>query len=124
MINIQSGDLRAAQAALRRFPKEVRADLPRAVKEAAEPVRAQAQTLAPWRTGALAGSIRIVGVLNKVAVRAGGKGPFYARFQEYGTKNMAANPFLRPAVDQRGDKVREIIARLLRQTIGRTFGGG
>lgn len=124
MINISS-DVAATQAALRRFPREVKADLPRAVKEAAEPVRARAQTLAPWRTGALAGSIRIVGSgTAKVAVRAGGPSTFYARFQEYGTKYMQANPYLRPAVEEKGESVVKKIHELLQRTIGRVFGGG
>lgn len=124
MIEIQETGLLGTRAALAKFPREVRSDLPKMVKDAAEPVRARAQTLAPWRTGALAGSIRIVGGISKVAVRAGGAKAFYARFQEYGTKKMAANPFLRPAVEERGAEVRRIIDQHMRQIIGRTFSGG
>lgn len=121
MIEVQETGLRGVQSALRKFPAEVRSQLPRMVKEAAEPVRARAQTLAPWKTGALAGSVRIVGGSNRIAVRAGGKKAFYARFQEYGTKKMPAHPFLKPAVEERGDRVRDVIDREMRQLIERTF---
>jgi len=53
--------------------------------------------------GALKRSIRVVRLYGdpkmNVRIYAGNKEVFYARFVEYGTKKMAARPFLRPAVN-------------------------
>jgi HK97 gp10 family phage protein len=45
-------------------------------------------------TGQLAGSIRPLGKGLRRMVRAGNNRAFYARFQEFGTRKMSANPFL------------------------------
>lgn len=45
-------------------------------------------------TGQLAGSIRPLGKGLRRMVRAGNNKAFYARFQEFGTRKMSANPFL------------------------------
>jgi len=57
-------------------------------------VVARAGAAAPVRTGALRGSIRPLGKGLRRRVRAGNKQAFYARYQEFGTRKMAANPFL------------------------------
>jgi HK97 gp10 family phage protein len=49
---------------------------------------------APHLTGALRGSIRPLGRGLRQRVKAGNNRAFYARFQEFGTRKMAANPFL------------------------------
>lgn len=122
MIQVREVGLEGVQGALRRFPLEVRRQMPAMVKEAAEPVKLEAQGIVPVRTGTIFDSIRITGGLNKAAVSAGGKRAFYARFVEYGTKKMAAIPFLRPAVERKGHKAREVIEREMRAIIGRVFG--
>lgn len=71
-----------------------------------EPVVADRQAIviagavasAPTLTGALRGSIRPLGKGLNRRVRAGSGKAFYARFQEFGTRKMAANPFLFPQV--------------------------
>jgi HK97 gp10 family phage protein len=45
-------------------------------------------------TGALAGSIRPLGSGLRRRVKAGNARAYYARFQEFGTRKMAASPFL------------------------------
>jgi HK97 gp10 family phage protein len=57
-------------------------------------VVARAGAMAPVRTGALRASIRPLGKGLRRQVRAGNKKAFYARFQEFGTSKMRANPFL------------------------------
>lgn len=57
-------------------------------------VQTRASAQAPRLTGALAGSIRPGGRGLRRTVRAGNRRAYYARFQEFGTRKMAANPFL------------------------------
>jgi len=54
----------------------------------------RATAAAPVRTGALRGSIRPLGKGLRRRVRAGNAKAFYARYQEFGTRKMQANPFL------------------------------
>lgn len=48
-------------------------------------------------------------------------GGFYARFIEFGTENMKADPFLRPAFDRKADKgiteTKDYIKRRLKKTV-------
>jgi len=57
-------------------------------------VVARATAAAPVLTGALRGSVRPLGKALRRRVRAGNNKAFYAGFQEFGTRKMAANPFL------------------------------
>lgn len=57
-------------------------------------VVARAAAAAPTLTGALRGSVRPLGKGLRRMVRAGNSKAFYARFQEFGTRKMSANPFL------------------------------
>jgi HK97 gp10 family phage protein len=68
-----------------------------AVGEQTDVVVSRAQAAAPALTGALRGSIRPTGAGRsglRRRVRAGSGKAFYAGFQEFGTRKMAANPFL------------------------------
>ena len=71
---------------------------------AAEVVRRRASELAPRMSGDLAKNILAGQVKNedrRVVVNVGpGKKEFYGMFQELGTKHSAAQPFLRPAIDE------------------------
>jgi HK97 gp10 family phage protein len=75
---------------------------------ATEAVHGQAVELAPVDTGNLKGSIawRVEGKTGIVGTRVE-----YAPYQEYGTRKMQAQPFLRPALD----KMRKKIALKLRE---------
>lgn len=57
-------------------------------------VVAGANAAVPRRTGVLAGTIRPLGGGLRRQVKAGSAKAYYARFQEFGTRKMAANPFL------------------------------
>ncbi|MGE3487912.1 MAG: HK97-gp10 family putative phage morphogenesis protein [Nitrospira sp.] len=75
---------------------------------AAMVIREAAAAKAPRRYGTLSdemmiGEPKIDGW--KVTVGVGpSKNAFYGRFQEFGTGHHAAQPFLRPAVDENGDR--------------------
>jgi len=88
-------------------PKVQRKHMRTAVNAAARVVRDDAKTLVPVHTGTLKKAIKTknrrerenkfrttfsVGVFDKT------NETFYWRFVEFGTKNMPANPFLRPAL--------------------------
>lgn len=45
--------------------------------------------------------------------------PFYWHFVEYGTRNMAASPFMRPAFDQNKDQSVQIFADKLKENIAK-----
>ena len=86
-----------------------------ALLAAAEPIRDEARALAPVSEGSgghLAFGIKIRLMKNtaegRERVRIGVKeGLWYGVFPEYGTSRMAAQPFMRPAVDsQRGEALR------------------
>lgn len=53
----------------------------------------------------------------RITIYAGGKDAFYARFQEFGTKNMAANPFFFPAWRAKKKKVRSRLSRAISKAI-------
>jgi len=63
---------------------------------AAQTIRTRAQSLAPVDTGALARSIRADAADTEITV---GTDIRYGRFQEYGTVNTPASPYLRPALE-------------------------
>jgi HK97 gp10 family phage protein len=74
------------------------ADVPdrvgRAVAAAAGDVEDRAVAMAPVRTGALRASIRTTGKGLRRRVAAGNAKAYYAAFQEFGTGQMSAHPFL------------------------------
>jgi HK97 gp10 family phage protein len=92
--------------------------LPMLVHRAAEQGRARglsriassAAAQAPRRTGAMASSIKTSGEAVTVSVP-------YARFQEFGTSRMAANPFLGPALEQEQESAVDDIAEAVRVSL-------
>lgn len=73
------------------------------VKGCAEGIKEKAQGLAPVRTGALKAGIQVSGGGNTYQVTAsstaGGAGREYAVYNEYGTRNMGAQPFMKPGFE-------------------------
>lgn len=65
----------------------------RAARALAERLRAEAAALAPGRLGA---ALRVENTPDGAQVTA----PGYATFPEFGTRRMAARPFLRPAIER------------------------
>jgi phage gpG-like protein len=70
-------------------------------KELSTTLSQKASALAPRLTGALASSVQGNPSAEKAQILAGGAGVPYAGVQEYGwpEKNINAQPYLRPAVD-------------------------
>lgn len=81
-----------------------------AIRSIAFDIAAEAKILAPWKTGALSGSI------NMKKINSGEywvqDGVDYGLYQEMGTYKMAAHPFLRPAVEKIGRQLEERFKRL------------
>lgn len=76
-----------------------------AAAQAAEHLREEAAALAPGRLGA---ALQMEVTAEGAAVTA----PGYAKFVEFGTRHMAARPFLRPAIER--------VRAMLRMKGGRT----
>lgn len=52
------------------------------------------------------------------------KKAFYGRFVEQGTKKMSSNPFLFPALDNKGDEAAAVFANELVKEIEKAFQKG
>jgi HK97 gp10 family phage protein len=92
-----------------------------AARAASEVVRTEASRRAPRRTGKLASSI-VAEIRSKSRDRAEisvgpGKEAFYGMFVEMGTSKMAAQPFLRPALDESRAEVEASVRDELRKRI-------
>lgn len=101
--------------------------LERAALAGAEPIRKSAEAKAPRRRGVLAAGIGTEVVKRStrgVTVRIGfRKEDFYGMFQELGTRNHAAQPFLRPAIDEQKEAAivevgRELLVGIMREARG------
>lgn len=92
-----------------------------ALMAGAEIVRADASRRAPRRTGKLSESIVAELKTGKSGRKSAVIGPneeaFYGSFVELGRKNQAAQPYLRPALDENKDTVQRAIADELRSAI-------
>jgi len=103
---------------LGKFTKEMEAAIPTALAAGGEIVRNEALGIMKnryakpiWKTGNLARSIHVEPV-SKNEVRIG-TNVEYGVYQEYGTKKMAARPYLRPAYDENREKIFEKIKTIL-----------
>ena len=101
-----------------------------ALHAGAELVAVEARRLAPVDTGALRDSIavtddrdaRVYGKVNgaDVSVFVGPVGSteegdvFYARFVEFGTRYMQAQPFMRPAIQSKREEAERLVLSTLR----------
>jgi len=85
------------------FEKEADRNMITALKAAGLIIQNDAKKRAPYLTGNLKRSIHTEEV-SKNEVRVG-TNVEYAIHQEYGTKKMAARPYLRPALDENRDKI-------------------
>lgn len=107
----------------RGVPDQVKRDI---LHEGGQLIADEARRLAPYLTGALHDSIlvvdandgRIYGKVNAagLSVYVGPVGSvddgdvYYARFQEFGTRNMPAHPYMRPAVTTMRPQAEKLIA--------------
>lgn len=114
------------------LPKATRRNvLRRVLMRRAEPVATMAAQLAPEQTGRLAFSIAVStqltrrqrrgAKLNEVEVyigpAAGAGSLYYASFREFGTAELPAHPYMRPAWDSQREEVLVQIGRDLGQEV-------
>jgi len=94
--------------------------LRRAGRKAALLIRDQASNNAPKDTGALARGMTIKTRKEsdtEIHLQVGpSRKEFYGRFLEHGTKHISADPFLAPALEQKGDEAATVfIAELVKE---------
>lgn len=98
-----------------------------AARKAMNAVRQEARDNAPEETGLLDKNFGLLTrakdgeVSAKVGIRGGAKEndstPFYFRFLEFGTQDMQARPFLRPALENNAEAVIQTVADELRKAL-------
>ena len=101
--------------------RSVSEELDAVAEAAAKDIVTEAKTLCPVKTGALRESIeysKVRTLAYEIVV-----GMYYAPFVELGTVNMAARPFLTPAVDVVDPMFRAAIENVLRGEAGTAIGG-
>lgn len=117
------------------IPERMRMNMRAELEDIADDIVAAMFSQAPQLTGDLAGSIQwtwgdapagalVLGKVGKneygtlrITIFAGGDDEYYARFQEFGTINMPANPFFYPVWRVKRRSVRSKITRAIRKTI-------
>ena len=117
------------------IPDLVRNEMRAEMEDIADDMVAQMYSRAPFLTGDLAGSIqwtwgdapagslklgsvsgREYGAMT-LTIYAGDKDAFYARFQEFGTVKMAANPFFYPVWRANKRRIKARLSRAVRKAI-------
>lgn len=117
------------------IPKNARINVRHAMEEAANDIVEEMQSRAPYEDGDLQASIGwtwgdapagtlIIGKVGKaeygamrITIYAGGSDAFYAKFQEFGTVNMPANPFFFPVWRARRRRVKSRISRAISKAV-------
>lgn len=92
--------------------RRIAAGAPPVVAKAALDIEGRAKMYAPYDTGALRNSIRAE-QLNEALWRVV-VGVEYGIYQEYGTRYMAAHPYMRPAFEQVAPSLLAALRSLLR----------
>ena len=82
-------------------------------------IERDAKKKAPVDTGNLRGSIasRVIRNTDGEVTGVVGSNVKYAPFQEFGTSKMEAQPYLRPAVEENREKIRELLGEGISDTI-------
>lgn len=109
--------LKEANRALRNLPELVRNEVQSTMDATAFHFARLASSAAPRKTGTLASAIDWQSRPRSLSavVRINTRMAFYWKFQEYGTKNHGAHPFLRPtAIRMREDHHQRLVAGLER----------
>lgn len=128
MITVNEAELAALEKRLVEVADKIaKKALRSAARKAMKPVRDEAQENAPEETGLLDENFALMTkakdgeVTVKVGIRGGAKKndttPFYFRFQELGTKDIPAKPFLRPALEGNAEKVLSTVADELKKAL-------
>lgn len=97
---------------------ELKKEVEKEMNQALLPVKVEAISIAPFDTGALSRSITIRTEITDTAI-IGKVGAYihYAKYLEFGTSKMKAQPFLKPAFDTHKMEVAEDIKRRIQKVI-------
>ena len=101
--------------------------LGKAVKVTTEIAKSDAQTNAPVDTGMLVQSLTHGTDVEHTATSVTGivgTSAYYAAYQEFGTVNMAAHPYMMPALNANKSTFEQLARKELETAIKRTAGGG
>lgn len=119
----------------RAVPKNARINVRAAMEDLASDIVEEMWSRAPFRDGVLSGSIgwtwgdapagsMTIGKVGgkeygtmRITIYAGGGDAFYARFHEFGTQDMPANPFFFPVWRARKRRVKGRISRAMSKSI-------
>ena len=115
MIDVDLRQVARLQAALKEMPGIIAEELGKAVRDLVLLVEGEAKKLCPVDTGLLRASI--TPVIESWAAGYVGTNTHYAPYVEYGTRKMAAQPFLEPAYEEG----RRQASRIFGQAIGRAI---
>jgi HK97 gp10 family phage protein len=96
-INVDLSGTQEFANALSRFDVEMQRQIQQQLNDWAQSVKAQAESLAPTRTGYLSNSISVKSQDWQMEI---GAEAAYASAVEFGTRNQRAQPFLAPAVEE------------------------
>ena len=134
MLTVNRGDLAAIEAKLKTLSSKVgKSTVRKAARKAMLPVRNQVIANAPVDTSPEADAVRIkdsVRIRSKwrgdeltmrVGIEGGAKKnpetPFYFRFQEFGTKDIPARPFMAPALESHAQEILDAVADELKKAL-------
>ena len=136
MIKVRLEGIEELKKIFKQLDREVKKQIyEKAVQEGAEMVVQTAKAKVPVDTGALKESIKIIeskagekGSFSKVgsdiaihkrdAVTRQAHG-YYSFFTEYGTSRMPARPFIRPALDENSQKIKDKFIEVLKSEVER-----
>lgn len=120
---------------LRRFPEELRKDIREAMEDAGRELQQEMASRAPKDEGDLANAAHYVVSRDGLSVRVGyGTAPgfkrkwnkgggFTALFQEFGTRNHKANPFIRPSYRAKLSAILNRIDQAVNSTLRKASSG-
>lgn len=85
-----------------KFEKELDRQLRDAMNRVVKKIAGDAAEKAPYDTGYLSSHVRgrVVGIMNEVLKGIVGTNVDYGLYQEEGTRDMEANPYLEPAIEE------------------------
>ena len=117
MIDVDFRKIARLQAALKAVPEVVTEELGRAVRDLILLVEGEAKKRCAVDTGKLRASI--TPVIESWAAGYVGTNTAYAPYVEYGTRNMAAQPYLEPAFEEGRKQAGKIFGAAIARVIAR-----
>ncbi len=126
-------DMRAFSEAMSSLPNEIKKEVRRDLKQAADVVVSKAKELAPYDTGHLRARIRsrqaswskdgmVYEIVSDAIKRVSSAGP-YPSFQEFGTVHNKEHPYLFPALNQSESEIQKIVENAVKIGMENAIGG-